>query len=87
MGEGVRDTVIAIITATLGAYIMYDIGRSRGYAKGYSEGYDLARGWRDEAIEKWHALAKAALQQRDEARATRIVLAPAPPTEASKEWN
>lgn len=65
-------TAISIVTAFLAAWIMYDIGRSRGYAKGYSEGYELAKGWRDEAIDKWAALAKEALQQRDEARAAQI---------------
>ncbi len=72
-----KDTIIAIITAIASAYIMYDIGRSRGHSKGYQEGYELARGWRDEAIDKYQTMITEVIKQRDEARSTRIVLAPA----------
>ncbi len=79
--------VVNVFGALVCLFIAYNIGRERGHGKGYSEGYELARGWRDEALEKWQALAKEALQQRDEARSNRVVLPPPPNPFASKEWN
>jgi hypothetical protein len=77
------EAIMAMVSVIVYSYVLYTLGQIRGRA----EGFEFARGWRDKAIADLLMLAEEAIKQRDEARATRIVLVPKHSLQDSKEWN